>query len=210
MAMWSRQVLRFLRGSAVISITGALRKPQPNGGVIYEVQFPKSFQGSASGAGVEIGYVLPFNDPPGTAGSGNFLRLSANYDGTGAVVQVAKPLLLREGYYLTYPGRTFTFPDGAHTYTLVDANTRLDTVGANGTEQTIWPPYVVGDAINYFDFGAAGQFQQYAPAIGHSIPGLLVNLMALPDSRRWLGNYTVCDPNSRTNKDQYVDASMPF
>ena len=52
MAMWSRQVLRFLRGSAVISITGALRKPQPGGGNIYEIQFPKVAQSIANAVAI--------------------------------------------------------------------------------------------------------------------------------------------------------------
>jgi hypothetical protein len=45
MAIWLKNLLRFLKRTTVIDITGAKRKPQANGGVIYEIQFPQTRPG---------------------------------------------------------------------------------------------------------------------------------------------------------------------
>ena len=39
-SIWFRKLLKWIRRTQVISITGALKKPQGGGGVIYEIQFP--------------------------------------------------------------------------------------------------------------------------------------------------------------------------
>lgn len=214
LVLWAKQILRYLERHTVTDIVGAKRRPNPHGGVAYDIQFPK-VPAAQSGIKLTIGYVLAFNAPAGQAGSGNFIRCSENFDGTGDIVQVAKPMFLREGFYLPYPGRTFTYPDGVHTYALVDSNTRNDTCGTNTFPQIIWPPYSVGDAILYADFGSDGKFEQYAPPpvtpLTGATPGLLVNLMDLnTDYRQWVTKWTVCDKPTGHSKFQYVPASMPF
>jgi hypothetical protein len=76
LTIWQRKLIKWMSRYMVISITGALRKPQASGGVVYEIQFPK----------IPPGFTFPWQkpnkelDPTVAVASGTFVYISPQND----------------------------------------------------------------------------------------------------------------------------------
>lgn len=204
---WNRRMYRWVKTMMVTQITGAKRKPQPNGGVIYELPVA-AMRGSGAAAPTtptsivqlyfqkELGPVASTGIPTAAdinQGAGSAVLASKKpgpYDATNnPFYVVAKPYFLARSYYIQ---ATFADIDGNHTYSYVSKNQRNDTLSSGATVvQSIEPPYSTILPLLCFLTATSGTPSPVDPSNLPAIVPISYQDMNV-DNRRWRAVIGLC------------------
>ena len=197
---WARQLGRFLNRYTVVGVTGALRVPQANGGVVW--QLPSAIAGVMAGASVSQFAVQ--SEQPLTI----TCKAWVNGAASGPDVVVNKPENLQNVAWTTNQyGLQFSWQPLVISG-VTSANKRQSTIGTFAAPGTIW------NEVIYPGYTGSTPSLIWAVQLPAQVNGsnwIDLNIGGNGAGRKWMKEVTVCvDAEGNTIALGLVDASATY